>query len=46
MRGDFNGLTLALLPTTVAFMLIFGVLKQVAAMRLEAAKNDLRQAKE
>ncbi|MFM5412877.1 hypothetical protein ACTG23_00195 [Aeromonas enteropelogenes] len=46
LRGDFNGLTLALLPTTVAFMLIFGFLKQVAAMCLEAAKNDLRKAKE
>ncbi|HFZ8524842.1 TPA: hypothetical protein ACIPBP_004956 [Salmonella enterica subsp. enterica serovar Birkenhead] len=45
-RGDFDGLTLALLFITGAFTLIFGFLMLVAAMSIEAAKNDLRKAKE
>lgn len=45
-RGDFDGLTLALLFITGAFTLIFCFLMLVAAMSIEAAKNDLRKAKE
>lgn len=45
LRGYYDGLTLALLFITGAFMLIFGLLIMVAAINVEAANNDLKNAK-